>query len=160
MPEPLVVFDCVVFLQGLIKESGPAVACLERFEEGRFLLAISPEILVELHDVLYRSSLQQAFSLLTKDKADRLIELLLLRGKLFRNVPRRFELPRDPEDESYLNLAIEAEARFLVTRDRDLLDLMRWDTEEGRDFQSRFRQLKILDPVAFLKEIESSEKDA
>ncbi|HKB67204.1 MAG TPA: putative toxin-antitoxin system toxin component, PIN family [Pyrinomonadaceae bacterium] len=160
MPEPLVVFDCVVFLQGLIKESGPAVTCLEHFEEGRFRLAISPEILVELHDVLYRSSLQQAFSLLTKVKADRLIELLLLRAKLFRDVPRRFELPRDPDDESYLNLAIEAEARFLVTRDRDLLDLMRWDTKEGRDFQSRFRQLKILDLVAFLKEIEASEKDA
>jgi len=84
----------------------------------------------------------------------------LLRAKLFRDVPRRFELPRDPDDESYLNLAIEAEARFLVTRDRDLLDLMRWDTKEGRDFQSRFRQLKILDLVAFLKEIEASEKDA
>jgi predicted nucleic acid-binding protein len=86
--------------------------------------------------------------------------LLLLRGKLFRNVPTQFELPRDPADEPYLNLAIEAEARFLVTRDRDLLDLMRWDTKEGRDFQSRFRELKILDPVAFLKEIEASEKNA
>lgn len=67
-------------------------------------------------------------------------------------MPKRFELPRDPDDEPYINLAIEAGARFLVTRDRDLLDLMRY-TEEGRDFQSRFQQLEILDPVAFLKEI-------
>ena len=51
--------------------------------------------------------------------------------------------------------AIEAGAQFLVTRDHDLLDLMR-DTEEGRDFKSRFRQLKILDPLAFLKEIEAA----
>jgi putative PIN family toxin of toxin-antitoxin system len=140
VPELSVVFDCVVFLQGLIKESGPAVTCLERFEHGRFLLAVSPELVDELYDVLYRSSLRQTFSLLTKEKADRLIEVLLLRGKLFRNVPRRFELPRDPDDEAYLNLAIEARARFLVTRDRDLLDLMRWDTKEGRDFQTRFPQ--------------------
>jgi len=83
-----------------------------------------------------------------------LIELLLLKGKLFRNVPKRFELPRDPGDEPYLNLAIETGARFLVTRDRDLLDLMRWDTEEGRNFQSRFPDLRILDPVAFLREAE------
>jgi uncharacterized protein len=160
VPEPLVVFDCVVFLQGLIKESGPAVTCLERFEQGRFQLAFSPEIVTELHDVLYRSSLRQNFLLLTKEKADRLIELLLLRGKLFRNVPRRFELSRDPDDEPYLNLAIEAEADFLVTRDRDLLDLMRWDTKEGRDFRSRFRELEILDPVTFLKELEATEKSA
>jgi putative PIN family toxin of toxin-antitoxin system len=158
VPEPLVVFDCVVFLQGLIKESGPAVTCIERFEQGRFLLAVSPEILAELRDVLSRSKLRQDFPLLTDKKAEQLIELLLLKGRLFRNVPTRFELPRDPDDEPYLNLAIEAEARFLVTRDRDLLDLMSWETREGRDFQSRFRELKILDPMAFLKAIETPEE--
>ena len=156
MPEPLVVFDCVVFLQGLIKESGPAVTCIERFERGRISLAVSQEILSELHDVLFRSSLRQSFPILTEEKAERLIGLLLLKGRLFRSVPTRFELPRDPDDEPYLNLAIEAGAQFLVTRDRDLLDLMRWDTEEGRSFQSRFRELRILDPVAFLREIEPS----
>lgn len=154
MPELIVVFDCVVFLQGLIKESGPAVTCLERIEQGRFRLAVSPETMAELRDVLYRSSLRQSFPLLTNNKADQLIELLLLKGKLFRKVTRLFELPRDPDDEPYLNLAIESNARFLVTRDRDLLDLMRWDTKEGSDFQSLFPELKILDPVAFLKEIE------
>jgi putative PIN family toxin of toxin-antitoxin system len=156
VPEPLVVFDCVIFLQGLIKESGPAVTCIERFEQSRIALAISPEVLTELNDVLSRSSLRQRFPLLTEEKAERLIELLLLKGRLFRTVPRRFELLRDPDDEPYLNLAIEAGAQFLVTRDRDLLDLMRWETEEGRKFQSRFRELMILDPVAFLKEIESA----
>jgi putative PIN family toxin of toxin-antitoxin system len=116
VPEPLVVFDCVVFLQALIKESGPAVTCLERFEEGRFLVAISPEVLSELRDVLSRSRLRQDFPLLTKERADRLIELLLVKGSLFRNVPKRLELIRDPGDEPYLNLAIEAGAQFLVTR--------------------------------------------
>jgi putative PIN family toxin of toxin-antitoxin system len=157
VPEPLVVFDCVVFLQGLIKESGPAVTCIERFEQGRIALAISPDVLTELNDVLSRSSLRQSFPLLTEDKAERLIQLLLLKGTLFRNVTKRFELPRDPDDEPYLNLAIEAGAQFLVTRDRDLLDLMLWDTEEGRNFQSRFRELRILDPVAFLREIEPTD---
>ena len=155
MPEPLVVFDCVVFLQGLIKQTGPAVTCLESFERGRFSLAISPEILAEIHDVLSRSSLRQRFPLLTEERAQRLIELLVLRGRLFRSVPRRMELPRDPDDEPYLNLALEAHAQFLVTRDRDLLDLMRSDSKEGRDFQSRFPDLKIVDPVMFMKEIEA-----
>lgn len=154
MPDRLAVFDCVVFLQGFIKEAGPAVTCLKRFEEDRFSLAFSPETLAELRDVLSRSGLRQAFPLLTEEKAERLIEFLLLRGRLFREVTKRFELKRDPDDEPYINLAIEAGAQFLVTRDRDLLDLMR-DTEEGLAFQFRFPQLKILDPVAFLKEIEA-----
>jgi len=134
------------------------VTCLKRFQEDRFRLAVSPETLAELRDVLSRSSLRQRFPLITEERADRLIELLLLKGELFRKVPKSFELPRDPDDEPYVNLAIEAGAQFLVTRDRDLLSLMRWDTEEGRNFQTQFRQLRTLDPVTFLKEMETAER--
>ena len=141
--------------QALLKQSGPAVSCIQQLEQGRFSLAISPEILAELEEVVSRSRLREEFPLLTNERAEQLIGTLMLKGKLFRRVPKRIEFPRDPDDEPYLNLAIEAGAQFLVTRDLDLLDLMRWDTEEGRDFQSRFRQLRILDPVQFLKEIEA-----
>ena len=105
--------------------------------------------------MLSRSQLRRDFPLLTDEKVEQLIETLLLKGRLLRNVPRRFELPRDPDDEPYLNAAIESGAQFLVTRDRDLLDLMNWDTKEGRDFQSRFPQLKILNPVEFLNVLEA-----
>lgn len=72
--------------------------------------------------------------------------------------PRRFTYPRDPKVELYINLALAAGATYLVSRDNDLLDLMRWDTEEGRAFQKRFRFLKIVDPVAFLNEIEAQSR--
>lgn len=153
MPEPLVVFDCVVFVQGLIRKFGPAVTCIERFQKGDFSLAISKETLAELREVISRSTLQERFPLLTEEKAAWLIELLLYKGKIFQHVPRRFEYHRDPDDEPYINLAIEAGADFLVTRDADLLDLMDWSKEEGRNFQKRFRNLRILDPVTFLKEL-------
>jgi len=78
-----------------------------------------------------------------------------LKGRLLRNVPKRFELLRDPDDEPYLNTAIAAGAEFLVTRDRDLLDLMDRTTREGRDFQTRFPRLTILNPVEFLKALET-----
>jgi len=154
VPETIVVFDCVVFLQSLIRLSGPAVTCIERFEQGRFSLVVSPEVLSELHDVLSRPKLRESFPLLTDAKTDRLIESLLGKGKFVANVPKRWELPRDPDDEPYINLAIEAGAQYLVTRDRDLLDLMISDSKEGREFQSQFPELRILDPISFLKAIE------
>ncbi|MEK6299179.1 MAG: putative toxin-antitoxin system toxin component, PIN family [Acidobacteriota bacterium] len=103
---------------------------------------------------LSRSGLKKRYTVLTDERADRLIDILLYRGKLFRQVRRHYEYPRDPHDEAYLNLAIEAHADFLVTRDNDLLDLMKWETEDGREFQKRFRGLKIVDPIGFLKVIE------
>ena len=108
---------------------------MELFErESLFSLAVSRETLSELRDVLSRSELRQEFSLITDEKVSQLIDLLLFKGNLFRNVPRRISFPRDAADEAYLNLAIATGATFLVTRDTDLLDLMRWDTEESRDF--------------------------
>ena len=51
-----VVFDCGVFLQGLISKSGPAVACLELVEQGKVKLVISEETLAEIKDVLPASA--------------------------------------------------------------------------------------------------------
>ncbi len=65
-----------------------------------------------------------------------------------------FEYLRDPRDEPFLNLTIEIEADSLISRDPDLLDLMRWDQEEGRAFQRRFRFLKVVTPVEFLNAME------
>lgn len=62
--------------------------------------------------------------------------------------PRVESLERDPKDEPYLNLAIATKAEYLVTRDRDLLDLM-----HDSSFQQRYPDLRILDPVEFLNEI-------
>jgi predicted nucleic acid-binding protein len=69
-------------------------------------------------------------------------------------VPARYRFPHAPDDEPYLNLAIAARAQFLVTRDKDLLDLMNWRKKDGREFRKRFRKLKIVDPASFVKEIE------
>ena len=75
---------------------------------------------------------------------------------MIRDVPRVFEYLRDPEDEPYLNLAISAKAAFLVSRDRDLLDLMTRHDTESKQFRQRFRFLKVIKPIDFLNEIEKA----
>jgi putative toxin-antitoxin system toxin component, PIN family len=147
----VVVLDCVVLVQGLISKSGPSVRCLELFDEGKIAVAVSRETLSEARDVLSRSGLRDRYPLLTDERTSDLIENLLYRGQFFRKVKKHFEYPRDPKDEPYINLAIEAGVDFIITRDSDLLDLMKWNTEDGREFQKRFPSLRILDPVAFLK---------
>ena len=67
---------------------------------------------------------------------------------MFANVQKEVTLPRDPKDEPYLNLAIVAVANYLVSRDKDLLDLM-----QDQSFREHYSDLIILDPVAFLKVI-------
>jgi predicted nucleic acid-binding protein len=64
-------------------------------------------------------------------------------------VPRVFEDPRDPKDEPDINLAITADADYLTSRAKDLLDLMK-----DRDFTTRFPGIRVLDPASLLREIE------
>jgi len=70
------------------------------------------------------------------------------RAELATDAPRVFELPRDPKDEPYINLAIAARARYLVTRDKNLLDL-----KDDEALRRLARALTILDPAAFLQDL-------
>jgi predicted nucleic acid-binding protein len=66
--------------------------------------------------------------------------------------------PRDPKDEKYVNLAIVAEADYIVSRDHDLLDLMTDFADEAKEFRQRYRPLKVIEPTEFLQIIETREQ--
>jgi predicted nucleic acid-binding protein len=62
--------------------------------------------------------------------------------------PRAVTPVRDPDDEPYRNLAIASGASFLVTRDKDLLDLM-----DDATFVSEYPSLEIVNPVELLRSL-------
>ena len=76
------------------------------------------------------------------------------------NPPPYVNYPRDPNDEPVINLAIHIEADYIVTRDKDLLDLVDENRPEGRYFRKRFPNITILDPVAFLQAIRAKRSGA
>ncbi len=156
---PVTVYDCGVFLQGLLSKAGPAVACLGLVEQNRVRLVMSEAVLAEIKDVLSRPRLREGNPSLTDEKVENLINLILERAEFVENVPPYFSYSRDPNDAPYLNLAIETEAVFLVSRDNDLLDLMTNFTDETKDFRRRYRRLKILNPVEFLEEMRKLESE-
>ena len=75
---------------------------------------------------------------------------------LLANVPEEFHYERDPDDEMYINLAIVSDAAYLVSQDKDLLDLMTTSTDIARQFRSRYPFLRILTATGFMTAIESS----
>ena len=152
---PGVVVDCMVFVQAAANLKSPAARILDLLDQGRITLYVSKVILAEARYVLNRPDVRASLHKLSDVAIEALFERLDQHATLIRQVPRRFVYPRDPKDEPYINLAIETKADYLVSRDDDLLDLMRWEKEEGRAFQKRFRFLKILTPEEFLAIVES-----
>ncbi len=66
---------------------------------------------------------------------------------------------RDPKDEKYINLAAAAGAAYIISRDTDLLDLMTGFDEESKNFRQKFRLLKVIEPLEFLKIVEEKTKE-
>jgi putative PIN family toxin of toxin-antitoxin system len=112
-------------------------------------------VLEELRDVLTRPKTQARFPKATSQVVDAFLQHFANLARFEKSVPRKFTSTRDPKDEPYINLALVAKATYVVSRDKDLLDLMRWDTDEGRDFQKRFRTIKVVSPEAFLDIVEA-----
>jgi putative PIN family toxin of toxin-antitoxin system len=148
------VYDCVVFLQGAGRRTNAARRCLELVDAGIVDLCLSPDALSEINDVLHRPELLRRFPLLRSEESAILIRTMRGKSLFFTHPQHVFLLPRDPDDEPYVNLAIAAKAQYLVTwNERHLTYLMKQDTPEGIEFCRRFPALKIVDPPAFLREI-------
>ena len=47
---------------------------------------------------------------------------------------------------------------YIVSRDKDLLDLTTGTTVECKEFRQRFRPLKVIEPLDFLREFTQEEK--
>jgi len=149
-----VVYDCVVFLQGVGRRGNAARKCLDLVDDGSVQLCLSSDVLAEIDDVLHRPEILRKFPLLLSEDSQSLLRTTRNKALIIANVPESFSLPRDPDDEAYTDLAIAADAKYLVTwNNRHLTYLMRQETPEGAEFCRRFPNLKIVDPPAFLEEI-------
>ena len=153
------VFDCNIFLQAAARPLSPAAACLRLAEEGVVLLFISKDVLTEVSEVLHRPSIQKHFPELNDETVAKFLEWVKSFAKIIKKIPAKFNNPRDVDDEIYINLAIEAEAAFIISRDKDLLDLMNAYTLEAKEFRQRFRPLRVIEPLAFLNEIQNLKGD-
>ena len=151
---PAVVFDCMIFLQALANDASPAAGVLDLVDTGEITLFVSEQVLREVHKVLDRPEVRTALPGINDLRIESLFRRLEKKAVLVKEVPTVFEYPRDPEDEPYINLAIAIGAKFLVSRDRDLLDLMMAHDVESKQFRQPFRFLTIIEPEALIRERE------
>lgn len=154
MNRPLkVVYDCNVFLQALGNPNGPAGRCVELALSRAVSLYFSPQVLEEIRDVTSRPKLVRRFQI-RPERVQVLMENLPTCGVLVPFVQTIWSYERDPDDAHYVNLAITSEARLVVSRDRDLLDLMEDANADGQRLRHAYPDFRVLTPPAFLAVVE------
>ncbi len=141
------VFDCMVFLQAVSRPKGPAGQIFIEFvAPGILTPVVCPAVLDEVRDVLGRPEVRRKNLELTDVRVDEFLGYVSRVSRSFPNPPTIQALPRDPDDEPYLNLALTENADYLVTWDNDMLDLVR---QIG--FRVLYPHLCILTPVQLLR---------
>lgn len=113
----LVVYDCMIFLQAAARPDR-VHGTMRLLNEGRVKLCVSPTIIAEIRDVLTRPEVRLKFPALQVEHVDQFLNQILSIARIVDPVPHHFSLPRDKKDEPYVNLAIEVNARYVVTGTR------------------------------------------
>jgi putative PIN family toxin of toxin-antitoxin system len=145
----LAVFDCVVYVQAALNAQGPAAACLTLVEDGKVELFASSAILAEIRETLSQKKIRDKFPHLTDERVELFLQRIGELAELIQDVPSVFSLPRDPDDAVYVDLALASNAGYLVSRDKDLLDLM-----NDSAFQQQYPHVVILNPVQFIAAVQ------
>lgn len=105
-------------------------------KEKRFLLIISSSILSEADDVLRRKRVMKSHKRSTQELQEIIREMTdvssIVSGRI------KIDLVRDPDDNKIISVASEGKADYIVSRDRDLLDL------------KEYLGIKIITPEKFM----------
>jgi putative PIN family toxin of toxin-antitoxin system len=130
------VYDCNVILSG-IGWNGSARKCLNLVAERRVFLFVTHEILAEYEAVIPETLAEEV------PEVDPHPKLAWIRSKarLVEASPLAKRRSRDVKDDVYLAAALGALAEYIVTYDKDLLDL-------GRPFG-----IDMIRPAEFLRRI-------
>ncbi len=107
--------------------------------------------MAEVQDVLARPRLLRKYPQLASPRVAMFLARVAELAQLIEPVPEVLSYPRDPKAQPYLDLAIAADADFLVSRDQDLLDLQASDSEFGHELRRCAPQLTIRGPVELIR---------
>ena len=115
------VLDTVIFVRALINPRGKWGRLLFDLSD-RYVIVLSPDIIKEILAVLYRSQLRQRFPGMAEPaQLGRVLEVLE-EGEVV-EPDETASVCRDPNDNKFFECAIAGGADYIVSEDRDILNV-------------------------------------
>jgi len=112
------VLDTVVFVRALINPKS-RWGRLIFGAAGRFTIVVSPEIIREIVEVLYRSSLRERYPEIDNVRVEKVLAVLGAAEVALPN--ERISVCRDPSGDKFFECAVAGGASLIVSEDKDIL---------------------------------------
>jgi len=126
----------------LVTEEGLAAELLTESAEKTHLYT-AEDILQETHHVLLERDYLRSRFTYSDANVERFIEALRAKCTVVTSLPDLRVIDRDPKDDMVIACAVAARADYIVSRDRDLLDL------------KEYQWIKIVLPEVFIQYLRS-----
>jgi hypothetical protein len=138
------VLDANVFVSAFLQPKGPSGCILRCFlEQNSFQLVLSESILSEVRGTLRYPRVRRRLALSDLEIETRIASIGLLADIVAGEIRARV-VKKDPDDDKYVEAAMDGQAGFVVSGDLHLLELQQY---EG---------IRILSPRQFLNLIEAA----
>jgi putative PIN family toxin of toxin-antitoxin system len=147
---PILVLDTNTVLRGFNYESGASGKLLRLCKRREAITLLSKPVLDEYREVLGAPELVGEEPE-TPAAVEDLIDALRFVGEYISEVHVRFEMPRDPDDAMFIELAIAGDATHIISHDKDLLTLPTSRTDAGKRFRQRLPGIKVQDAATFVR---------
>jgi putative PIN family toxin of toxin-antitoxin system len=135
-----VVLDTNVIISGLLFSGGPPGKVLDLWIDDRILVVLSQELIEECLEVISRPKFKRAGT--PFERQELLINLFEIGGTVFVNPKHSLDVIKDdPDDNRFLECAVEGRAEYIVSGDDHLLAL--------REYQG----IPIVSPADFLQRL-------
>jgi putative PIN family toxin of toxin-antitoxin system len=131
------VIDTNVLIRALINPLGAVAPVVVRLREGKYLLIYSEWLLNEFKEKIVEPQIKVKYKL-TDQAINDLLKLIERVGQKV-NPTCTIKVCRDADDNHVIEAAIEGDADYIVTYDRDLLDL------------KSFESVRMITPREFLE---------
>ncbi len=129
------IFDCNVLVRALLDDSSFSGQALEKAESSTLLISIP--VLAETIEVITRPKFDRYISIGVRKLFLEEYELRSLKIEIIKQI----KACRDPNDDKYLELALNGNADYIITNDPDLLIL------------HPFEKIPIITPKEFLEQV-------
>lgn len=135
---PKAVLDSTILVSAFLSKIGVSRELLHKAKAGNFTICLAEEILEETERVLLEYPRIRKRYPYTDEAAAKYIQLLRIVCQVVTELPKIKAVARDPNDDMVIACGIKAKARYIVTRDKDMLDL------------KEYEQISIISPEAFI----------
>ncbi len=142
------VLDSTILVSSFLTEGGVAFKILQSAREEKFQWYCTEVILQETRRVLLQEQRLRTKYHYTDEQVEVFINASRASSLMVAELPTVKIIARDPQDDPVVACALAAQATYIVTRDKDLLDLQ------------SYQGITILTPEEFLRILQDDQQSA